>query len=414
VANQFVFTDWVSTEALRLLINKLVIAGIFNTDWREDFDQEFPIGETVRIKLPQRFTIRDGLGYTPQPINRLNTTASINLVKGVDFEYDDMEKMLKMERELSEISEQYIEPAVAQIAQEIDSQAANFALQWANNYVGVLGVDPNSMSTFEAARQRMFELACPPSGEKLMIIPPQVATALVPALSSLLNPSSEISKQYKTGAMGQMAGFEWFESMSLYRQTAGTQNATGVTVNGAGQTGSTLAITCTSGDTFNQGDIFSIANVNQVNPMTRRLLSNTPKQFVVTAPFTGVGGGNAADVLNISPAIFPPTSQYQNVDSIPATGAVITPWPGTPSPNGKSGAQGIAIHRDAFALVSGKFELPKAVEVATQTTDKESGISIRYVKAWDPIQSKLVNRWDVAFGFGVLYSDNCAVRIACA
>ena len=414
MGNNFVFTDWVSDEALRLLENQLVVAQIFNTDWREDFAKEFPIGDTVRIKLPQRYTIRDGLGYSPQPINRLNTTASINLVKGVDFEYDDMEKMLKMERSLEEISDQYIKPVVAQIAQEWDSQAALFAMLWTNNYVGTLGVDPNSMTTFQAALQRMQELACPPTGDKIMVVPPQVNTSLIPALASLFNPSSEISRQFKEGSMGQMSGFgEWYSSNSLYRFTAGTQ-AGAVTVNGAGQSGSTLAITCTAGDTFNQGDIFSIANVNQVNPMTRRTLSNTPKQFVVTAPFTGVGGGNAADVLQISPYVFGPGSQYQNVDALAATGAALTPWPGTPSPNGKTSAMGLAIHRDAFALVSGKFEVPKAVELGSQTTDKKTGISLRRVRAWDPIQSKMVNRWDTAFGFGVLYSDSCAVRIACA
>lgn len=413
MANQFVFTDWVSTEALRLLINKLVVAGIFNTDWKKDFEQDFPVGDTVRIKLPQRFTIRDGLGYTPQPINRLNTTAAINIVKGVDFEYDDMEKMLKMERSLEEISEQYIEPAVAQIAQEIDSQAALFAYQWTNNFVGTLGVDPNAIAIFEQARQRMFELACPPSGEKMFCIPPAVNTAMVPALVSLLNPSSEISKLYKNGSLGQLVGFEFYESMSLWRHTAGTQ-AAGVTVNGAGQSGSSLLITATAGDTFNQGDKFSIALVNQVNPMTRRTLSTVVKQFTVTAPLTAVGGGNAADLLQISPAIFLPGSQYQNVDAGPATGAALTMWPGTASPSGKSGAIGLALHRDAFALVSGKFEVPTAVEVASQTVDKETGAAIRYVRAWDPIQSKMVNRWDVAFGFGVLYADNCAVALACA
>lgn len=411
--NQFVFTDWVSEEALRLLLNKLVVAGNFNTDWRKDFEQDFPVGDTVRIKLPQRFTVRDGLGYTPQAINRLNTTASINIVKGVDFEYDDMEKMLKMERNLEEISEQYIEPAVAQLAQEIDSQAALFAYQWANNFVGVLGTDPAAIAIFEAARQRMFELACPPTGEKVFCIPPQVSTAMVPNLVSLLNPSSEISRMFKEGSLGLLSGFEFYESMSLWRHTAGTL-AGAVTVNGAGQSGTSLAITCTAGDTFNKGDKFSILNVNQVNPMTRRTLSTTAKQFTVTQDFVGIGSGNAADVLQIAPAIFLPGSQYQNVDAGPATGAALTLWPGTSAPSGKSGAIGLALHSDAFALVSGKFEVPKAVEMATQTVDEESGAAIRYVKAWDPIQSKLVNRWDVAFGFGVLYADNCAVALACA
>lgn len=413
-ANQFVFSDWVSKECLRLLENKLVIANQFNTSWREDFEQDFPIGDTVRIKLPQQWTVREGLGYTPQAINRINTTASINIVKGIDFEYDDLEKMLKMERSLEEISEEYLEPAVTQLAQEIDSDAALFATLWANNYVGQLGVDPNSITTFEQARQRMFELACPTGETKIMCIPPQVHTALASVLTPLFNPSKEISRLFKEGVLGTMSGFgEWYESMSLWRITAGTL-AGAVTVNGAGQTGSSLAITCTAGDTFNQGDIFSIANVNEVNPRTRRPVSLTAKQFVVTAPFVGVGGGNAADVLQISPSIFPPGSQYQNVDSVPATGAALTAWPGTTSPNGKTSLQALALHPDAFALVSGRFEVPKAVEVGSEARDKKTGISIRRVRAWDPVQSKSINRWDMAYGFGVLYADNCAVRIACA
>jgi len=413
-ANQFVFTDWVSMEALRLLINKLVVASKFNTSWREDFEKEFPIGQTVRIKLPQRFLVRQGLAYTPQPINRLNTTASINIVKGVDFEYDDMEKMLKMERSLEEISEQYIEPAVAQLAQEIDSDAALFAAQWANNIVGVLGTDPNSTTTIEQARQRLFELSgYEGTGEKLLIIPPQVSTAIVPALQNLLNPAEEIARMFKRGVLGTAMGFTWYESASLWRLTAGTQAGTN-TVNGAGQTGSSLAITATAGDTYNIGDVISIANVNQVNPMTRRFLAQIPKQFVVTAPLTAIGGGNPADVLQISPSIFPPGSQYQNVDNGPVNGANLTSWPGTSSPNGKSGVQALALADDAFALVSGKFETPKAVEMATQTRDKETGISIRYVRAWDPVQSKMINRWDMAYGFGVLYADSECVRILCA
>lgn len=301
--NQYIFPDWVAPEALRLLINKLEVAQFFNTDYNKEFDREFPVGEVVRVKLPQRFLIRDGLGYTPQPINRINTTVTVNQIFGVDFEWDSFEAAVRMERSKEEISKQYLEPAMAQIAQEIDTRAALFAYQNTNNVVGVLGTDPNTSTTFMQARQRLLELACPPGGEKGMIVPPQVNTALVPALQSLFNPAGEISEQYKEGSLGKLWGFDWYESMSLFRHMAGTW-AAAVTVNGANQSGTALTITATAGDTFNQGDVISIANVNQVNPMTRRFLSTVAKQFVVTAPLTAAGGGG--DVLNISPAIFGP------------------------------------------------------------------------------------------------------------
>lgn len=413
MANQFIFPDWVAPEALRLLLNKLEVAQFFNTEYNKEFDREFPIGEVVRVKLPQRFLIRDGLGYSPQAINRINTTVTCNQIFGVDFEWDSFEQALLMERSKEEISRQYLEPAMAQIAQEIDSRAALFAYQNANNIVGQLGVDPNNPATFMQARQRMIELACPPGGEKGMIVPPAVNTALVPALQSLFNPASEISEQYKEGSLGKLWGFDWYESMSLFRHTAGTwtvpaANTISATAN---QSGNQLLVSNTNGDTYNVGDVFSIANVNEVNPMTRRALSTVPKQFVVTAPLTGTGG---PDTLSISPAIFGPGSQYQNVDSLPAANALMTLFPGTPNPNGKSGAQALWIHRDAFALVGVKLESPKATELTSQARDKKTGIPIRFVRMFDPIQSKMVNRWDTCIGFGQLYADACAGRVLCA
>ena len=58
-------------DALRLLLNKLEVVSCFNTEWQKEFEQEFPIGSVSQVKIPQRFTIRDGLGYNPQAINRL-------------------------------------------------------------------------------------------------------------------------------------------------------------------------------------------------------------------------------------------------------------------------------------------------------------------------------------------------------
>lgn len=405
--NQFLFSDWVSMEALRLLLNKLQVAQFFNHSWENDYNQEFPVGETITVKLPQRFTIRDGLQYTPQNINRISTTITANNVLGVDFQWDSVEKALKMERSRAEISKQYLEPAMAQIAQEIDSRAALFATQNTNNIVGQLGIDPTTPQIFNEARERLITLSCPPSDEKGMIIPPRFNTTLVPAMSALFNPASEISKQYKEGSIGKYAGADWYESMSLWRHTAGTW-AGAVTVNLAGQSGSSLNINATNGDTFFAGDVFSIDNVNQVNPMTRRQLSTQVKQFVVTQDYTAAGSN---DTIQISPAIYGPTTQYQNVDALPANLAALTLFPGTTSPNGKSGANALLLHPEAFAIVGIRLESPKATEVTSQAKDPETGIAVRLVRMFDPQTSTMVNRWDTCFGFGRLYSDNCAVRV---
>src|SRR4051812_19443373 len=198
-ANAFVFTDWLTMEGLRLLKNKLQVGQFFDTSYNKEFTQDFAVGDTVRVKLPNRGFIRDGLGYAPQPIQRIYTTVACDQIFGYDFEWDSAEKALKMERGEDQIKKEYLEPAMAQIAQEIDSRAALWAYQNANNVVGVLGTDPTSTTTHMQARQRLIELGCPPSGDKGYLIPPQYATSLVPAVQSLFQPGSDIARQYKEG-----------------------------------------------------------------------------------------------------------------------------------------------------------------------------------------------------------------------
>lgn len=412
MANLINTVDWLTTESLRRLLNKLEVAARFNTDHNKEYRQKFPVGETVRIKLPQRWVAQSGIAYQPQPIARKFTTATVDQFIQIGFDYDSVEEALKLERTKEEIFEEYFMPGMDQMAQELDSRAANFATLNTNHITGILGTTPTSITPFAAARQKLLENAGM-TGDITYIVAPKVSTSLVQNITNLFNPTDEISKLFKQGYLGHAAGGPWFENMSLIAQTAGTW-AGAVTVNGANQSGSTLAITDTSGDTFNVGDIITIAGVNEVNPTTRKSTGSL-KQFVVSQALTGTGTDN----LVIQPPIIGPNadgslSQYQNVDSLPASGAALTLYPGTTSPNGKAGIQNLVFTRDAFALVAVELETPKAVEFASQKRDPKTGIAVRITRTWDPIQSRFINRMDSLFGFGLLYPDNCSCRIASA
>lgn len=420
MANVFNFTDWLSMEALRILQNKLYFGRFFDTSYNKEFTRDFAVGEQVRVPLPQRWLIRDGLQFSEQPINRIYTTIACDQVFGIDSGFDTMEQALKMERSREQIKAQYLEPAMAQLAQELDSRCANWAMLNTNNIVGVLGTQPATFIPYANARQRMVENAgYSHEGENAMIVSPSMMTSLVtsttsPAPLSLFNPGDELSKAFKKGYYGEAQGFEWMESMSLYSQTAGTW-AGAVTV-AAGSLGNQLNVACTTGDTFNAGDVFNIALVNNVNPATRRIAgaassTSTVSGKLFTVLTASVGVASAA-TLTISPAIYGPGSQYQNVDALPVVGQALTLFPGTASPNGKSGINGLALNKGAFALVGVKMANPTAVEVASYFRDPETGLSIAFVKAFDPIGRRFIMRWDVGpFGFGNLYNDQCAVRI---
>jgi hypothetical protein len=410
MANSFLYVDWVTAEALRILVNQLKVAGYMNTDYNKEYTKEFAVGETIRVPYPQRYKTREGIAYDPVGIDERHTTVTVNQVFGVDFQYDSVEQALKMGRGMDYVKERLLKPAMATIANSIDRRAALFAYQNTNNIVGQLGVDPTSMTTIMQARQRMIELACPP-GEKGLIVTPEINTSMVPALASLFNPNANISKQFLEGYIGKLNGFDWYEDVNIYNHTAGTA-VTALTVSGAGQSGSAITVTGTINQTLLKGDVISFDAVRQVNPQSRAVVGQINKQFVITQDITLTGG---VDTINIQPPIEGPAAYpgglYQNVDALPGNGAVITLFPGTVAPSAKSGSQNLALHRDAFALVGVKMANPTAVEMASQQRDPETGISVAFVRQFDAVQRRMINRFDVLMGFGVLYGDSCAVRM---
>jgi coat protein Gp5 len=407
MANSFLDTNWVSLRILWILQNALEVASIFNTEWESEFGKNFPVGSSVQVKLPQRWLVTNGLGYQPQGIARLATTINLDQVFGIHFEWDSYERLVKMERSQEELEENYLKPAAVQLAQEGDTRAALFAYQNVSGVVGTLGTNSTTIDFAAAADEYLYEKACPKGLRHLIVSPSQMRSYVVPNVTQF-NPAPEISKMFRSGVLGTAAGWEWYRSNSLYKHTAGTAATSGVTITGANQSGNVLSITGTSGQTMLVGDKFSIASVNGVNPSTRRVINST-QTFTVLTAVTLTGG---TDTVNVSPSIYGPGSQYQNVDALPANSAALTFWPGTTAPSGKAGVVGLGMSKFAFAMSGGKFEVPKAVEKAEQTEDPDTGMSVRFIRAWDQRESKMTNRFDMCMGFGNLYNDQCAVALA--
>lgn len=407
MANQFLNTNWVSLQIVRLLVNMLEVNEAFNREWRKDFNEDFAPGSSISVKFPQKFKVTDGMGYTPQAINRLSTTVNLDQWLQIAFEWDDYEAAVKLERSEEELTENYFQPAAEAMAQEWDSRCADFASANASNVTGILGTDPTSVSTYYAARQQMQENACP-AGKRWMNISSSMMASLGPNIQNSMHPDDEITRMFKKGSIGTLAGYSFFESNSLYSHTAGTWAGV-VKVVGANQSGSSLIISGTVNDTIKRRDKFSIALVNKTNPMTYRVAGKVAlKTFTVTQDYTLTGGN---DTINILPAIYGPGSQYQNVDALPADQAALTLWPGTSSPNGKVGTIGLALSKYAFAFVGAKLYVPTAVEKSGFAFDSRTQIGVRKVKAWDGFRSMQINRIDSLGGFGNLYQDNGAVCV---
>lgn len=408
--NDLKTTQWIAMEALRLLTNPLEIAPYFNTDYNAELTKEFPVGTSFQVPFPKQFLPSNSLAYTPQPIIDRLATVTVDQVSSVHFEWDSVEAALKLPRGRERIKELILAPAMATIRQDIDLRASRHAYLNTPNIIGKLGENPATFDeVYGAAGQRMQELGAW-KGDKAAFLAPAVTRALRASAINLFNPPDDISRMHKKGIIGEANGYDTYSSMSLFPHTAGTWLGT-VEVSTPNQSGSTLALTAPTGSTFNPGDVFDIAGVFEVNPMTR-LSTGTLKQFTVGGTMPVTAAGNAA-LIPIIPEIIGPGSPYQNVSALPAAGADLTLFPGTATPNGKSGTQNLLLGRDAFALVSVRLQNPTegSVEMVSQARDPRTGISVAFVRAFDPIARRWINRFDTLYGFGNFYNDRAAVRL---
>jgi hypothetical protein len=408
--------NWVAMKGTSLLKNSLGIPKYMSTEYSGEYAKQYAIGRLLTVPMTQRYNVqRNDMTYNAQALDRPVTSISVDQTATIALEWESIEKALDMERGEERVTEIYLKPAVAYIRQAIESDLAQFAHENTNMLTGVLGTNPTSYdATSAAALQALSEMGCPTDEDNLgLFVAPAVNRAVKTATGSFFNPTLDVSKQFRKGYVEKSDSFDWFRSMSLRTHTAGTW-AGAVTINAANQSGSSLTVACTTGDTFNKGDKVSIANVNQVNLMTRAATSTSSagtKTFTVTQ--ATVGAASTA-TLQIYPPIYGPGSHYQNVDALPANTAALTLWPGTSSPSGKVGKIALALHPAAFFIVGMKLEEPEAVEICRQYQDPDTGIAIRFIRQWDNTQSRMTNRFDCLWGRGIGLAEQCSVAIACA
>ena len=417
--NLFEVSSWISMEVLRQVTNPMEFGPFFNTDYNGELNKPFPIGDTFQVPFPKSFLPNDDntLGYTPQPIQSRHATVTLDRVAKVHFEWDALEAALRLPRPKEAIQRNIITPVKRAILNKIESDCAKWAYLNTPNVVGILGTNPASFdAVYGAAGQRMAEVGAV-SGDKAMFLTPAVTRALRATVVSQFNPPDAISKMWKTGLIGEANGYDTYQTPFVYRHTAGTW-AGAVTVTTT-QTGTaainSLALTATTGDTFKPGDRFNIAAVNDVNYDTKRS-TGTLKQFAVTNVTTVTAAGSAA-TISFSPDIYGPGSPFQNVDALPVAASALTLWPGTASPNGKTGAVNIAMGKNAFALVGVPLDLPPvggSVVISSQTRDPNSGLSVGVLRMFEPTLMRWINRIDCAYGFGNFWNDRDSVAVASA
>jgi len=390
MANSILTIDMITRKALEILENNLVITRNVNRQYDNSFAQEgAKIGTTLRIRLPDRALVTDGAALQVQDDNEQFTTLTVSSQKHIGINFTTAELTMQ----LDDFAERVLKPRVSQLASSIDADVAN-AYQGIFASVGTPGTVPSTSLVLLQGQQKLNEAAAPMS-PRYATVNPAANAGLVEGMKGLFNPVSTISRQFKSGLMGEgILGYdEMAMSQSIKQHTTGTRTgAHTVTTTVSTQGATTIAITGTGTQTIKKGDVFTIGSVFAVNPQTRESTGSL-QQFVATADATASGG---AYTVSVSPAIYTSGQALATVDSFPQSGATVT-FLGSAS---TQYPQNLLYHKDAIAFATADLVMPQGVDMASRQV--HNGISMRIVRQYDINNDRMPCRIDVLYGYSVI------------
>ncbi len=384
MANSILTPTMITREALRILHQKLNFIGNINRAYDDRFSQEgAKIGTTLNIRLPNQYTVRTGATLSAQDTTESNTSLTVSTQKGVDLNFTSVDLTMS----LDDFSYRILEPAMAVLAANVEADALSM-FKDVYQVVGTPGTTPNALLTYLQAKARL-DNSLAPQNQRSLLLDPLSQVTIVDALKGLFNDPKSISKQYREGVMGSTIGFDWFMNTMVPTHTNG-DTVTGLSVSGAGQTGSNLLVGGSANtNTFKKGTVFTIAGVFEVHPETKVATSRL-QTFVVTADTTAT---TTTVTLPISPAIVT-SGGGQNVAAAPANSAAITVLSGSAS---TSYLQNLAFHKDAFTFATADLIMPQGVDFARR--EVMDGVSMRIVRQYDINNDKFPCRLDLLYGY---------------
>lgn len=391
--NTWLTDDIITLEGLSILDNELVAVKALTT---RKYEALFgPHGgsnrsDTIRVRKPNQYTVRSGRTFAAQNITDQYTTLAVNTQIGVDTEIFSDE----FKQSLSSFSDQVLRPQMVRLANEIDAAVLSAAVE-THNSVGTPGTVPSALSTYLAAGVKLDQNSCPRENRSI-VIGPQMQADIVDALKGLVEKGSRIGGQYESGEMTRAAGFDWAMDQNLKVHTVGPLGGAPL-VNGAAQTGASLITdgwTAAAAARLKKNDVFTVAGVYSVN-LVSKVSTGVLQQFRVTADASSDALGN------LTAAIDPPivtSGALQTVSGSPADNAAITVVGAASTLT----AQGIVGNKSAIALAFCELPKPDGVDMSSTKTDKQLGISMRFVRWYDGDTDAWKCRFDVKYGVKVL------------
>ncbi len=384
MSNTILTPNQITRGALVVLHNNLRFSRTINRQYDEQFAKEgAKIGNTLRIRLPNQYTVSTGAALSIQATEEIQTTLTVATQKHVDTNFTSLELTNSIQDFMARIGE----PAMSVLASNVDNDVAG-AIFDVFNLVGTPGTTPATAKVLLDAHTKMNYLAAPMT-PRYLGLEPNANASMVDGLKGLFNPSGSTSQQFREGMMADnILGYrEIYMSQSLPALTTGARNASYLTNAPAGvANGATQIPVDTGANAMARGDVFTIAGVFAVNPETKQSTGQL-QQFTVTSTYAG-GAGN----VSVSPTIYVSGARQNISINIPDNTLLV--FSGAASTTFQ---QNIAYHRDAFTMVTADLVMPEGVQEASRQV--QDGLSLRYVRQYRIGTDDIPARFDILYGY---------------
>lgn len=388
----------VAREAAKMLVEENNVVTNINTSREKEFGEEingYKKGDTVKVAIPPvpvTFSGADFAGGGAAPsTNETFVNLTVDQQEHVALTFTAKEKKL----ELSDFKERFLRPSMTSLSSSVNAILLGEMVNKTPNVVGTWGTIPNSRTPWRQASSSLTRFLAP-KDMRSAHFSVDANEALAEANAALFHDSKELKGEFSENAVGRFAGLDFYEQLSLpvHANDAGT----GYLVNGAAQSGSSLAVDTGTG-ILTRGTVFTIAGVFAVHPITGASTGQL-RQFVVTEDYAG-GAGNVA----IYPAITPTSaSVIGTVNAAPADNAAITVF-GNAS---ESAVQNLVFHKNAFATAFAPLPVLASCEGYTATV---KGISVRVMTFGNGQTDQEHTRIDVLFALPAAVRPDHSVRV---
>lgn len=403
--------EFLSAEALGLIgreaayewknNNTFLATATRDYDKMYDANVYYNPGETIYVRLPNNFLTQEGDTVTAKDVKEAVVPIALNALLSVPLTYTttDLTTKVGMENWKSRI----LYPAMRSLVNQLNLKVALKAETQVSNYTGDETANINAYADIDNAGAVLDELANDRAIRRYSSLAVRQAATLRQASSLQNSFVTPLNKEITLNSqMGRLAGFDMFTDQSIPYHTTSTADRSGVTVKTTVTPSGTNSIIMTGfpADTANvvlAGDVFEIADVYSVNPIT---LASTGqlRKWVATASANSVG---VDATITVSPAvIFDTANPRRNVTQAPQATAVVT-FIGNHHIN-------MAWSEDGLCVVCPKLA-PLDSPYSQTIQDPDTGYALRVSKSAEVLDNKNVLRLDVLWG--ATWLDDRATRI---